>query len=91
MAPTSLTTISSINPLYRLPVIESSYGKKRSTIYREIKSGLFPRPVDIGGGLSAWPASEIQAVIDARIAGKSESEIKQLVEKLHADRAKAGE
>jgi prophage regulatory protein len=90
MATTSPASLAPINPLCRLPVIESSYGKKRSTIYREIKNGLFPKPVDIGGGISAWPANEIQALINARIAGKNDNEIKHLVTQLHANRVKAG-
>jgi prophage regulatory protein len=75
--------------MLRRSVVEQSYGKKRSTIYREIKLGLFPKPVQIGGERVAWPANEIQALIDARIAGKSDDEIKTLVAKLETARGSA--
>lgn len=78
--------LSAINPLLRRPIIEQSTGDSRSTIYRKIKKGLFTKPVHIGGDRVAWPANEIQAINQARIAGKSDAEIKQLVLKLEAAR-----
>lgn len=75
-----------INPLFRLPVVQQSTGDSRSTIYRKIKLGLFPRQVAIGGDRVGWPANEVQAIIDARIAGKSDDQIKALVADLEAAR-----
>jgi prophage regulatory protein len=75
-----------INPLLRRPIIEQSTGDSRSTIYRKIKKGLFTKPVNIGGDRVAWPANEVQAINQARIAGKSDTEIKQLVVELEAAR-----
>lgn len=75
--------------MLRRPVVEQATGEKRSTIYRKIKRGLFPKPVQIGGERVAWPANEVQAIIDARIAGKSDDEIKILVKQLEATRGKA--
>jgi prophage regulatory protein len=74
------------NPILRRPSIEISTGMARTTIYRRIKQNLFPRPVDLGGGIVGWPANEIEAVNQARIAGKSDDEIKRLVAKLHEGR-----
>jgi len=79
-------TILPINPIYRRPVVEQATGKSRSTLYREIKAGLMPKPVKLGGGLSGWPANEVQAINQARISGKSEEEIKELVIELEASR-----
>ena len=85
----------SINSLLRRPTVEQLSGDKRTTIYNKIKLGLFPKPVTIGrnrnGGASqvAWPAKEVEAINKARIAGKSDEEIKALVVKLHAARAEA--
>lgn len=76
-----------INPLYRRPVVEQATGDKRSTLYRKISKGLFPKPVQIGGDRVAWPANEVQAIINARIAGKSEDQIKALVADLEAARS----
>jgi prophage regulatory protein len=88
MAMTS-SVLTSINPLYRRSIVEQAIGKSRSTIYREIKKGLFTKPVSIGGERVAWPANEIQAINQARIAGKSDDEIKLLVIELEAFRGVA--
>lgn len=78
-----------INTLYRRPTVEQAIGKSRSTIYREIQKGLFTKPVSIGGDRVAWPANEIQAINQARIAGKSDADIKLLVIELQALRGGA--
>jgi prophage regulatory protein len=78
--------LPSINPLYRRPIVEQATGDSRSTIYRKISKGLFTKQVSIGGARVAWPANEVQAIINARIAGKSEEEIKALVLELHDQR-----
>ena len=75
-----------INPLYRRPIVEQATGYTRSTIYRKIKAGLFTKPVQIGGDRVAWPANEIEAINRARIAGKSDDDIKALVAELEAAR-----
>jgi len=79
--------LSPINPLYRRPIVEQATGDSRTTIYRKIKDGLFTRPVKIGGYRVAWPANEIEAINKARIAGKTDEEIRALVIKLEAARA----
>ena len=73
------TVLPSINPLCRRPVVEQAMGKTRSTLYRDIKKGVLTKPVSIGGDRVAWPANEIQAINQARIAGKSDDEIMALV------------
>lgn len=86
MAQTTQAAIAAINPLYRRPVVEQATGLTRSTIYRRIKLGLFPKPVPVGGDRVAWPANEIDAINKARIAGKTDDEIKALVAELEAAR-----
>ena len=81
---TAVPTIS--NALFRRPIVEQATGDSRSTIYRKISKGLFTKPVSIGGDRVAWPANEVQAIINARIAGKSEEAIKALVLELHDQR-----
>lgn len=76
-----------IYPLLRRPVVEQATGDSRSTIYRKIQRGLFTKPVQIGGERVAWPANEVQAINQARIAGKSDAEIKTLVIELESARA----
>lgn len=80
------TVLPIINPLLRRPDVEQATGDSRSTIYRKIEAGLFPKSVQIGGERVAWPANEVQAINQARIAGKSDEEIKQLVIELEAAR-----
>jgi prophage regulatory protein len=80
------SVLSTINPLLRRPIVEQATGDSRSTIYRKIQKGLFTRGVEIGGERVAWPANEIEALNKARIAGKSDAEIKQLVIELEAAR-----
>lgn len=78
-----------INPMLRRPIVEQATGYSRSTIYRLISAGLFIKPVEIGGGRVAFPANEVEALNKARIAGKSDDAIKQLVIELEAARSAA--
>ncbi|MGC1781226.1 MAG: AlpA family transcriptional regulator [Acidobacteriaceae bacterium] len=72
--------------ILRLPAIKTSTGLSRSSIYLRIAQGEFPKPVSLGGRAVGWPASEVAALNAARIAGKSNSEIRDLVVKLEAAR-----
>ncbi len=58
-----------------------------TSIYGAIQNGLFIRPVSIGPRSVAWPENEVKAICDARIAGATEEQIRQLVNRLHAKRA----
>ncbi len=62
-------------------------GEGRSTLYMKISNGLWTRPVRIGSRAVGWPDHEVDAILSARIAGKSDTEIRQLVKQLEADRA----
>lgn len=86
---TTQVAISGVRQIYRRPLVEATHGITRSTLYRYIKNGLFTKPVCIGGGRSGWPSDEVAAIRDARIAGKSDDEIKALVAALEAARGAA--
>lgn len=73
--------------LLRRQAVENATGKSRTTIYRDINNGLFVKPVNIGGDRVAWPNTEVEAIVKARIAGKSDDEIKRLVDELHKKRS----
>ena len=75
--------------ILRLPAVLSANGKSRSSQYSDIEQGLFTRPVRIGLRSVGWPSSEVAAINAARIAGKSDDEIRALVKKLEADRKAA--
>lgn len=73
--------------LIRTAQVIRALGKKKSSLYLDIKNGLFPKPVKIGVRSSAWPEEEVAAINAARIAGKSSDDIRALVSALHARRA----
>jgi prophage regulatory protein len=62
-----------------------------STFYEWIDKGLMTPGVAMGERSRAWPDHELQAIAAARVAGKSDDEIRTLVKQLVADRAKAGQ
>ena len=72
--------------ILRLPAIQLESGYSRSTVYLRICQGLWPRPVHLGARAVGWPASEVEALNAARIAGRSDEEIRALVAKLVAAR-----
>ena len=72
--------------ILRRKQVETDTGYSRSTIYLRIAQGLWPRPVSLGPRAVGWPAGEVAAINAARIAGKSDDEIRDLVTKLHAER-----
>lgn len=72
--------------LFRRPAVQQLTGDSRSTTYRKISKGLFTKPVKIGGDRVAWPSNEVEAINKARIAGKSDDDIKLLVIELEAAR-----
>lgn len=68
--------------------VESAFaalGLPRATGYEQIVAGLIPRPVRIGRR-AVIPSDEINAIIDARVAGLPPEKVKALVGQLHARR-----
>lgn len=76
--------------IQRLPKVLARTGDARSTHYVRISDGTFTPPVSLGGRAVGWPEYEVDAIISARIAGKSADEIRTLVNKLVAARASMG-
>lgn len=73
--------------ILRMPAVLAQTGhRSHASIYTAAKAGLFTKPVLIGQRSVGWPASEIVAINAARIAGKNEQQIKELVDVLHAKR-----
>ena len=77
--------------IIRLPEVSRTTGLARSTVYLRIEQGLLTKPVSLGGKAVGWPASEISQINSARIAGKSNEEIKNLVYELENQRGKVEE
>ena len=76
--------------ILRLPDIKTSTGLSRSTIYLRIAQGVFTKPVSLGGRAVGWPSNEVVALNAARIAGKSDAEVRDLVVKLESARKTVG-
>jgi prophage regulatory protein len=72
--------------LLRVPEVESLRGFKRGRIHYECREGLLTPPIKQGKRSSAWPLSEVLAINRARIAGKTDDEIRSLVLELVAHR-----
>jgi len=73
-----------------MPAVKAETGhKSHSSIYNAIKAGLFTTGVAIGQRSKGWPSDEVLAINAARIAGKSDEEIRALVAKLEAARKSA--
>ena len=74
--------------ILRLPAVKTVLGHRSdASIYNQIRDGLFTKGVAIGRRARGWPDVECHAINFARIAGKSDSEIRELVQVLHAKRA----
>lgn len=50
--------------LIDLETVLNIYPVSRATLYRQIKSGVFPEPVQIGARRVAWRLEEVQAHIN---------------------------
>jgi prophage regulatory protein len=72
--------------ILRIKQVMGQTGHTRSTLYLRIQQGALPKPISIGPRAVGWPSDEIDAINAARIAGKSEDEIRQLVVKLESAR-----
>jgi prophage regulatory protein len=57
-----------LRKILRLPQVEEATGESRSTIYKRISEGKFPKPVKLGAKSVGWVEDEIAAYNEARIA-----------------------
>lgn len=73
--------------ILRLPAVIQRTGRSRSSIYQDIDRAVFPKPIKLGRRSIGWPILEVDTLIEARIAGLDEDEIRDLVELLVKDRS----
>jgi prophage regulatory protein len=59
-----------IRKILRLPEVARLTGESRSTIYKRISEGDFPKPVKLGAKSVGWVEEEIAAYNEARIAAR---------------------
>lgn len=73
--------------ILRLPDVKRILGHRAdASVYNAIREGLFPTGVAIGQRAKGWPDYEVHAIFSARIAARSDDEIRQLVKAMHAKR-----
>ena len=57
-----------VTRLIRLPEVQHRVGLGRSTIYRWMAEGKFPKPVQLGGHSVAWVEDEVEGWVNDRLA-----------------------
>lgn len=75
------------NALLRTKDVCAVTGMARPTLYEAMAKGLWPRPIKLGEKSSAWMASEVNAVLAARIRGATNEQIRELCSELMAARS----
>lgn len=78
-----------VTTILRLRAVLRERGRSRSAHYIDIQQGLFTHPVQIGLRAVGWPMTEVATINAARIAGKSDVEIRELVTQLESARKSA--
>lgn len=77
-----------LNSFLKPQAVRAQFARGRTQMHADISMGLFVKPIRIGARATAFPADEVQALFNARIAGMTDSQIRSLVESLHAARRK---
>lgn len=73
----------------RLPALKAAMGLGTTSVYGEIKEGRLTPGVKLTARSVGWPVHEVDVLNAARLAGKSDEELRQLVSQLVAARAQA--
>ncbi|MCF8169201.1 MAG: AlpA family phage regulatory protein [Rhodoferax sp.] len=74
-------------PILRKPEVKLESGwRSDSSITSNVRAGTLTKPIQLGPRSVGWPDYEIKAITAARIAGKSDDQIRALVNSLHAKR-----
>jgi prophage regulatory protein len=69
-----------LNSIMRLKGVIDETGLSRSTIYLRMSNGVWPPVVKLGSGRAmGWPVREVDKMLEAMIAGKTERQLKALV------------
>lgn len=57
--------------IIRLPDVMTTTGLARSTIYKKMKLGEFPKAISLGGKSVGWIEGDIQQWIEAKITSST--------------------
>lgn len=74
-----MNTQNTTHKIIRLDEAKNILGLSKSSFYNRIKEGTLPSPINLGGRAVGWVEEEISTILNAMIAGKSQSEVKCLV------------
>ena len=74
--------------ILRLPAALERLGMGETSYRTAMADGLLPKLITLGVRAVGIPEHELNQVIRARIAGLPDAEIRKLVERIHADRAR---
>ena len=72
--------------IIRLPAVLDQSCRCKTAHFADVKEGLMPSGIKLGARAVGYLQHEIDAVLRARIAGKTPEEIKRLVQALEAKR-----
>ncbi len=73
--------------IWRIQVVKAATGyRSTASIYNNIKAGLWTKPVRIGQRSVGWPSDEVIAVNKARVAGATDEQLRELINRLHEKR-----
>ena len=70
----------------RLKQVKAATGMSRSWIYEAIRRGDFVAGIPLAARAVGWPSDEVATLNTARIAGKTDEEIRVLVVQLEVAR-----
>jgi prophage regulatory protein len=68
-----------LTQIIRLSDVLKVYPSSKSTLYNQIDENLFPSQIKLGSRRIGFISNEVEAVIQARISGKSDDAIKTMV------------
>lgn len=73
--------------ILRKPEVKAETGwRSDASVSSAVRAGLLTKPIQIGPRSVGWPDYEVKAINAARIAGKTDSDIRALVTCLHSKR-----
>ena len=74
-----MNTQQTMHKIIRLDEAKEILGLSKSSFYNRIKEGALPSPINLGGRAVGWVEQEISVILNAMIAGRSQTDIKSLV------------
>jgi prophage regulatory protein len=72
--------------IIKQPQLLKQFAFSKSTLFTQINQGLMPKPISLGSRAVGYLQHEVDSVLFARIAGKNNEQIKELVKSLMAKR-----